>query len=174
MRRFFGLTLLAILAIPPPAPAGSIMYTFSDANEPHAPLARMEVDGGALARGYFSNADLLGFGFSLFGAADLDPFTLPIAADGTPGGWGTITGRTVVYGSTYSLTADFPAGWWRVSTGSYPGVYGYGYWTARIEAGGPASVPEPSARMMMALAMVLGVVGGIFLYLWIDGEGGDS
>jgi hypothetical protein len=126
----------------------------------------MEVDESVLARGYFANADLLGFGFGPFGAADLGPFLLTIGPDGSPAGGGPIAGSVTLYGSTYRLAVDWPGGSYRMTTGNYPGVYGDGYWSASVAPSvAVASVPEPRS-----LAMCLGACLGVCLALWIIRE----
>ncbi len=149
---------LIFLAIPCSAPAGNILYEFDDAHYPHAAIARMEVAEAALGRGYFTNSDLRAFAFNLFGTADLDPFMLPISADGSAAGAGMIFGQEIVYGSTYRLTLDFGGelgGFYQVTTGNYPGVYGYGYWTAILIPAASAAVPEPTSLALAGLAFAI-------------------
>ncbi len=166
----FGLTLCAVLAIPPPARPGTIDYTFSDGHYPGAAIGRMEVDESVLARGYFTVADLIGFGFGPFGAADLGPFLLTIGPDGSPSGGGPIAGHVTMYGSNYRLAVDWPGGSYQMTTGNYPGIYGYGYWTAEVVPSvASASVPEPSG---LALAVVATILVAIGVYLWRAREGG--
>lgn len=164
MRRFVGLTFLAALAMLPPVRAGTIDYEFRDVHWPNEGIGSMSVDSAALARGYFTNADLLGFGVNLFSAASLDAFTCPISSDGAAAGdGGAITASLDAYGSTYTLFVEFDAtafdpvsgGSWYVKTAEGRGVYGYGYWSATIAA---ESVTEPSAVVMTAIALACGVI----------------
>lgn len=183
MRRFFGLVLFATLAIPPPAPAGSIRYDFRDAHWPHWGLARMDVDDAALARGYFARADVLDFGFQPFFAADLVACAAAIGPDGVPTGEGSLGAARVVDGTTYRLYVAFGpdsfdpdlGGFYQLSGGGTPGIYGYGYWTATIDATpSAASVPEPSGLSLAIVALILGAIG---VYLWTtqyDEGGGES
>lgn len=147
---------LALLAIPPPAPAGSIIYDFSDQHYPYGGIARLEVDDGALTRGYFSEADVIAFGFQPFGLADLQSVFAVIDPSGMPTSEGSIVAFADFGGSTYDLTCEFgPAsfdpgigGYYQVTTGNYPGRYGYGVWTARIDPSASASVPEPTGLVL--------------------------
>lgn len=173
MRRFFGLTLLAILAIPPPAPAGSIDYTFADMHWPHSGIGHMEVDSAALARGYITTADVTGFGFQPFGAQDLQPFTVAIDAAGVPTGEAWLAASADFYGSIYRLTVDFGpdafnplvGGSYQATTGNYPGRYGYGCWAATIDVAPAAAVPEPAGLVAMGLGIACGVILGIVIII---------
>lgn len=162
LRRILLLTLasLALLAIPPPSPAGTIRYEFDDVNWPHSGIGTMSVDDSALTRGYFDNADLRGFSFPPIDAAGLSPFRLTIASDGTPTGQGTIAGRELVGGSTYSLRLDWGPGaeFYQITAPGSHGIFGYGTWTTILAQGGPPGVPEPPSVMM-------GLVGIAFVVL---------
>jgi len=162
LRRFTGLTLFAALAIPPPAPAGTIDYEFFDINGPNPSLARMDVDPAAIARGRLTLADVTGFGFGLFGAADLSPFTFAIDAAGVPLHEGTIVGTRDFLGTAYFLAVDFGpssfdpnvGGFYQSHPAGNPGVSGTGYWTATIVS---AAVPEPAALLMSLIALACGI-----------------
>ncbi len=158
--RLSGLAVLAcLLAIPPPTRAGSIDYTFTDAHYPNSVLGRMEVDDAALTRGYIATEDVKSFAFYSFSPTDPMSFGLPIEADGspTPGG-AMITGREVVFRTTYRLQIDWGGelgGFWQVASGGSPGINGYGYWTETLIPGDPA-VPCPPS-------VIMGLVGLVFI-----------
>jgi hypothetical protein len=143
-----GIALFAGLACPPDSHAGRIDYEFHSQVFPSGTIGYMLVDDSALARGYFTSADLLGFAFPPFAAGDLSPFSFGVSPDGMPDAAGQIGGSRVVDGTSYFFLVDFgpaafvPTGgaFYQISGGGTPGVYGYGYWTVTLEA-----VPEPSS-----------------------------
>lgn len=170
MRRL--IFLAALLAIPPPAWAGSIasiIYEFHDQEFPHGDLALMIVDGGALDRGIFDKGDVRAFAFPpLFNLSSLAPLAFPIDGEGIPEDDGrSIFAGADAGGTHYSLRLEFGygsfqpgLGFWGVTPGG-PFSSGEGYWTVTLV---PAAVPEPSALMLLLIAAAP-VVGVTYLFL---------
>lgn len=155
---------LALLTIPPPAPAGSITYDFHDLQWPYFGLGRLVVDDAVLSRGYLTQADATAFGFAPFFLADLTPFRLSIGPDGIPTDGGSITaGRIGPGGTVGRLYVSFGpdsfdpgiGGYYRVLSGIGTGTSGPGYWTATIDATPTlAAVPGPPGIVLACMAGV--------------------